>query len=119
LGPGLLILSATLIARLLLHDLRGLAKLVRRYLRIRNHVTVPLENATRVDDQKRCVNVAAEAAGRLNFSPAGYFDIPKNLAVNFNLTHPDVRMNNGIAAYNQSLTAVDRAVKITVDSDET
>jgi hypothetical protein len=72
-----------------------------------------------MDDQERCMNVASEAAGRVDFSPAIGFDIPKNLAMNFDFPHPDVCMNHGIAAHNQGFTTVDGAVKATVDPDDT
>jgi hypothetical protein len=77
-----------------------------------------IENTAGMNDQERRVNVASEAAGRVDFGPAADFNISKDLAVNFNLTHPDVRMNDGIATNNQGFTAVDGAVKITVDPDD-
>jgi hypothetical protein len=68
---------------------------------------VSLENSAGVDHQERSVNVASEAAGRMDFSPAAYFDISKNLPMNFDFSHPDVCMNDGIASNNQGFTAVD------------
>jgi len=105
------------IVRFLVDYLCGLPKLVRRNLGIGIHMTMSIENTARMDDQKSGVNVASEAAGRVDLSSAASFDIPKYLSVNFDFAHADVCMNHSIAAHDQGLTAVDGTVKATVNPD--
>jgi len=84
--------------------------------RIGGHVGMPFELCAGMYRQYRSRDITAEASGGLNLGLCGGLDIPDDVAVDVNGADANVGVNNGIDPDNQ-LVAVDRAVKVSIDSD--